>query len=283
MASLVIYSQEFDHYLDHGLAPDLFKYRFLVEGDSWMERSAALSASLPHYLARHFDAAGEDVLIINCAKFGDTMRRIGECLDSDFSGWVKTAFAWKFDAILLSAGGNDFIDAARDPGPGQGLLRDMAAQPVPANGYDCINVGAIATLVNQYLNPNFKLLYDLVQSSRHAGVPILLNRYDTPVARHAPAFPGGKAWLARAYVRNGITPALWRDLTNGIFRDIQATVAGWTAGRPVVRLVPTAGVLTPAATGSIGSSGDWLNEIHPNAAGWEKLAPIWHAAIKAVV
>jgi hypothetical protein len=41
--------------------------------------------------------------------------------------------------------------------------------------------------------------YDEVQASRHAGVPIFLNLYDTPVARNAPAFPGGRSWLFEAY------------------------------------------------------------------------------------
>jgi hypothetical protein len=47
--------------------------------------------------------------------------------------------------------------------------------------------------------------------------------------------------------------------------------------------VPTDGTLTPAAPGSTGDNGDWINEIHPNAAGWNKLAAVWQTAIQAVV
>jgi hypothetical protein len=283
MSSLVITSRDFDRALDQGLAPERFKYRFLAEGDSWMDRSTALSGSLPIYLARAMDAAREEVLIINLSMFGDTMRRIGECLNPDFAGWMNSTWDWRFDALLLSAGGNDFIDAARDPDPGKGILRDLAGQAVPAQGHQCVNRDAVATLVTSYLDPNFDLLYKLVQSSRHADLPIFLNSYDTPVARYAPALPGGKAWLQEAYRKNAIPPALWPDLTDSIFNDVQTTIAGWAMDRPTVHVVPTDGTLTPAAEGSTGNSGDWINEIHPNAAGWKKLATLWRNAITAVL
>lgn len=283
MSSLVIYGNEFAGHMENGLSPEFFKYRFLAEGDSWMDRSAMFHTSLLQALAPAMDAAGDEVLIINVAMFGDTMRRVGDCARGDFRLWVNTQFSWKFDAILLSAGGNDFIDAARDPGPGQGILRDLAVEPVPASGRDCLKRSAVATLVNQYMNPNFSTLYNVIQSSRHASVPIFLNNYDTPTARNAPAFPRGHAWLFDAYVKNSIAPTLWPDLTAAIFDEVQATIAGWTNGRNNLVSVPTHGTLVPAATGSIGSDADWLNEIHPNACGWSKLAAVWRKAIKEVL
>lgn len=277
--SRVVYGWEYDRLVDlGGLDPARFKYRFLAEGDSWMERSSALTASLPHYLAEAMDAAGDSVLIVNLAMFGDTMRRIGECIQGEFGLWIR---GWKADAILLSAGGNDFIDAARDPPPGQGLLKDLAGQPAPANGQDCIDPAALSMLVNSYLNPNFAVLYDAVQASVNRDVPIFLNNYDTPVARDAPAFPGGKAWLFEAYRKNSIPPALWGDLTKIIFGDVQKAIAGWAQGRANVIGVPTHGRLTAADPADSGNSGDWINEIHPNKAGWRKLAPIWRNTIRA--
>ena len=47
--------------------------------------------------------------------------------------------------------------------------------------------------------------------------------------------------------------------------------------------VPTDGVLTPSTAGTTGSDADWLNEIHPNASGWRKLAKVWHAKLKATL
>ena len=283
MPSLVIYSNEFNGHLQNGLDPARFKYRFLAEGDSWMDRSAMFHTSLLQQLAPEMDAGGDDVLIINLAMFGDTMRRIGQCVGGDFKQWVNTQFVWKFDAILLSAAGNDFIDAARDPDAGQGILKNLAVDPVPASGHECINANAVAQLVTQYLDPNFAILYDTVQASRNADVPIFLNNYDTPVARNAPAIPGGRSWLFDTFTRNSIPIALWPDLTGSIFNDVQTTIAGWAAGRDNVFSVPTDGNLTPADPLSNASSGDWLNEIHPNQSGWKKLAKVWHTAIKAVI
>jgi hypothetical protein len=283
MASVVVYSRDFDRYLDMGLAPEQFKYRFLAEGDSWMDRSSLTTASLPSYLADAMDARGDSVLIVNCSMFGDTMRRVCECLNTDFAGWLRHTFAWKFDALLLSAAGNDFIDAARDPDPGQGILKNMAGQPLPTQGRECVHQGAVALLITQYLDPNFAKLYDMVQGSKHAEMPIFLNNYDTPTARNAPALPTGKAWLHEAYMKNNIPQAIWPDLTDSIFNDVQTTIALWAQGRANVHVVPTDGTLTPAAHGSTGNSGDWINEIHPNAAGWKKLATVWQTAINAVL
>jgi hypothetical protein len=129
MASLVIYGNEFEGHMENGLSPEFFKYRFLAEGDSWMDRSAMFHTSLLQSLAPAMDAVGDEVLIINVAMFGDTMRRVGDCARGDFRLWVNTQFNWKFDAILLSAGGNDFIDAAATPVRAR-HLRDLA-RPLP--------------------------------------------------------------------------------------------------------------------------------------------------------
>ena len=284
MASQVVSSVDFDRLNDLGLLiPDHFKYRFLVEGDSWMDRSSPTKPSLLQQLAPEFDAQKEDALFINLSHFGDTMRRIRDCMGHEFKLWLKTQFRWKFHAILLSVGGNDFVDAARDTDPGQGILKNLAGQPVPPSGHDCVRRDAVADLVNQWLDPSFRDLYNLVQGSQYADIPIFLNGYDTPTARNAPASAGGRTWLFEAYNKNNIPEPLWPDLTGSIFKDIETTVADWTVGRPNVHLVPTVGKLIPAAAGSVGSNADWLNEIHPNRSGWGKLAPVWRRAIKKVL
>lgn len=283
MPSLVIYGNEFPGYLDNGLTPQFFKYRFLAEGDSWMDRSAMFHTSLLQKLAIEMDTTDDDVLIINIAQFGDTMRRIGDCAKDDFRQWINTQFVWQFDAILLSAGGNDFIDAARDPDPGQGLLKNLRNKPAPAAGRDCIDRAALDRLNNEYMNPSFTSLYNVLQSSRHAGTPCFLNYYDVPSARNAPAFPGGDAWLYKAYTKNGIPPHLWTDLTDGIFSELAITINGWQHGHADLHPVPTKGKLVPADSTSTEDSNDWLNEIHPNSKGWGKLARVWKDSIKQVL
>jgi hypothetical protein len=87
-------------------------------------------------------------------------------------------------------------------------------------------------------------------------------------------------WLYEAYTKNGIDPSVWPSLTAGLFRDIQQTISAWAfdatgLARTGVVAVPTTGVLAPAQAGQHGDSGDWVNEIHPDASGWAKLAKVW--------
>ena len=274
MTSVVITGQR---YLTHPQQADQygpFEKTFLAEGDSWMDASAAAQGSLPFYLAEEFNRRGKTHLIINISTSGQTLQRIAETMSGDYVWWLRQL---TYDAVLLSAGGNDFIDAARDPAPGQGLLRDLQGQPLPADGAACIRRDALRTLVDDYLAPNFAAMYDaLRQSPKNAGTLLLLNGYDTPVARNAPAIAGLVGpWLYAAYVNNHIDPSLWPSLTQALFAEISQAVGGWLTGRTDLELMPTTGVLTPAAPGTTGSSGDWKNEIHPNAAGWRKQARIW--------
>jgi hypothetical protein len=284
MPSHVVYSDDYDREVDQGLlAPEAFDYRVLCEGDSWMDRSSPAQLSLPWALARVFEGRrGDRALFVNLSRFGDTLRRIGDCLNDEFHMWVTGDLGWRFDAVLLSAGGNDFIDAAGDPPAGAGILRDVRAAPANLRADDCFDAAAIGALVHGYLDPNFQKLYDTVRGSvLHDDVPIFLNGYRCPVARDAPAWPGGKAWLCEAYRKNGIPPALWPDVTERLFVGVEAAVAGWTGqGHTGVIMVPTtAAPLVAASEGSTGSSGDWLNEIHPNRSGWGKLARVWQLAL----
>jgi lysophospholipase L1-like esterase len=257
-----------------------FRWRLLAEGDSWMDKSGPATGSLPEYLAREFTQRGEDVLIVNIATAGHTLRRITGTLQGDFAWWLRQQ---RFDAILLSAGGNDLIDAARDPDPGQGLLRDLHGRALPADAADAIRPGALAAL-QDYLDLNFSVLVDAVRAdARNAATPVLVHGYDVPTARDAPALSGGHAWLHAAYRKNGIDPSLWPALTAQLFGALGDTVEGWVELHPGVISVPTVGLLTPAAAGSTGSSGDWLNEIHPNGKGWRKLARVWADALEAAL
>lgn len=250
-----------------------FQRTFLAEGDSWMDASAWNQGSLPEYLAREYNRQGRTNLIVNISTSGHTLTRIVDMMKGDFVWWLEQQ---TYDGILFSAGGNDFIDAARDAPPGQGLLLDMRGQPLPADGYQCIRQQGLTDLLG-YLNKNFEVIYQALRRSRkNADTPIYLNSYDTPVARNAPAIRGiAGPWLYTAYTNNGIDPSLWDSLTTGIFKDIKNTIDSWATGRSGVVVIPTTGRLLQAAQGSSGSSGDWINEIHPNREGWEKLVPAW--------
>jgi hypothetical protein len=285
MGFKVLYDDEFAREINQGtLAPETFRYKILCEGDSWMDRSSLFQLSLPWALAPIFRGSKDGhALFINLARFGDTMRKIADCGDGLFDQWLKFM---KFDAILFSAAGNDFIDAAVEPGSGNGILHGVHGAPPTLTADECYNTDMVADLVTKVIDPKFDEIYRRVRSAGiNQDVPIFLNCYNMPIARPAPAFTGGHAWLSRAYEKNGIPEGLWTELTERIFIDVESTVTGWvTEDRVGLHVVPTTRVaLVPAAPGSVGSSGDWLNEIHPNKSGWTKLAAAWQNELGALI
>ena len=68
-----------------------------------------------------------------------------------------------------------------------------------------------------------------------------------------------------------------------MFAELRQAIEEWALDRPNVHVVPTFQALEPAQSGSSGDNGDWINEIHPNAKGWRKLAARWRQAIKTVL
>jgi hypothetical protein len=66
-------------------------------------------------------------VIVNCAYPGDTLRRMVDGIDDvDFNRLLrKRNFASFWEAIIVSAGGNDLIDAAQLP------VRDRLGRPTP--------------------------------------------------------------------------------------------------------------------------------------------------------
>lgn len=254
-----------------------FQKTYLAEGDSWMDTSAWAQGSLPEYLARDFNRNGKSNLIVKIATSGHTLTRIVDMMNTDLVWWLKQ---YAYDGILFSAGGNDFIDACVDPSPGKGLLVDCRSIAPPADADSCICPNALATLVG-YLNTNFGAIYKAVRNSpRNGSTPIYLNCYDTPTARDAPAIRDlSGPWLYTAYVKNGIPPSLWPDLTARLFAAIRETIQGWATIGTGLHVVATDGLLTPADPASKSDSGDWINEIHPNPSGWRKQAAAWRAIL----
>lgn len=257
-----------------------FRWRLLAEGDSWMDKSGPATGSLPEYLAREFTRRGRNVLIVNISRAGDTLRGVKDARRGEFSRLLRQH---RFNAVLLSVGGNDLIDDAQRPPAGQGLLRDLRGQGNPTDASNVIRSEGLSDLL-RHLDNYIAAVVGTVRADRnHSTVPLLLNTYDVPTARDAPALSGGSAWLHAAYRKNGIDPSLWSALTAQLFGALGDAVEGWVELHPGVVSVPTVGLLTPAAPGTTGSSGDWLNEIHPNGKGWRKLARVWADALEAAL
>src|SRR5437667_56183 len=123
MAKLDIYppSQVFS-----GEPPDFSSpaYRFLAEGDSWFSIGSLNPLQSSNLLFEMvFEKSG---MAINCASPGDTLKRMAQMnTDPNFIDLLCGRRARFWDAILLSCGGNDLIEAVRSP------ASDAQGQPVP--------------------------------------------------------------------------------------------------------------------------------------------------------
>lgn len=255
-----------------------FERHYLAEGDSWFSLAALPGGNLLQELE-----LGRSALVVDCAAPGDTLTHIVEWSSSpQFTNLFATRLAEKWDALLVSAGGNDLIDAAL---ASPGILRQIEPGADVAAG-DCVDAAAFAKL-ERYLRANFAELVKLRDSARspNKGVPIIIHTYDFATPRPAPALalgllPASGPWLCKAFEQHGIPKALWVDIADDLQQRLASILR--SLDLPGVFVVDTLGTLARAALGSAGDSADWLNEIHPNRGGRRKLAQRWAAALDAL-
>ena len=258
---------------------EFFERHYLAEGDSWFTLAALPGGNVLQEI--HLE---RDSLIVNTAYPGDTLKRIVQWRRNiPFVNLLsKRNFAEKWDAVLLSAGGNDIIDAALSP---EGILRRPSG--VPRSVDDCIDDRNLQVF-EDYMRANMGAVIELrdAPGSPNRGIPIFMHTYDYPTARPAPAklfdLTGiSGPWLYRAYTGHGIPENLWVALTDHLIDRLAALLT--TLNLPNLHVIDTRNTLTRAAPGSTGDSGDWLNEIHANRKGRRKIADKLAAAIDTVM
>lgn len=247
---------------------------YLVEGDSWFSLSDILSPSFLYRFGLHVPL-NHSTLIVNCAYPGDELVRMMDWSNNlNFPPLLaKRKFGWKWDGILLSAGGNDIIDAALEP---TGILKACAS---PASFSDFIDNEAI-DLLEAHLKEYFSYLVSLRDTSEivaNRTIPIYYHTYGYPTPRNAPASFGLGPWLHKAFRQKSIPETYWNGLSDALMDKLAGILRRFSSLGANIQLVDTlASVpLVRASVGSTGSSGDWLNEIHLNDSGKDKVARYW--------
>jgi lysophospholipase L1-like esterase len=256
--------------------------RILAEGDSWFSMGAIPSTNLLAELR-----FAQDTIIVNAAYPGDTIRHMSEISDNLplRRMLVQKNFAYDWDLILLSGGGNDLIDAASS----------LIVPPAAGGGADprsCVDATRLALLVAD-VQAGYRHIAALRAASErpaNRNVPIVTHIYDFPTPRDSPAkfvgIPVRGPWLYRALERAGIAdPALRQGICDYLLTALGNGIAALTGpADPIANfhIVATRGLLVRAAQGATGSSGDWQNEIHPNATGYRKLGAQIAPAIEAL-
>lgn len=250
-----------------------YECHYLAEGDSWFSLSDILSPSFLYRFGNNIPLK-QSTLIVNCSYPGDTLARMVDwSKNRDFPNLLaRKRFGWKWDGIMLSAGGNDIIDAALSP---NGILQRCAN---PASARDFIASNAMAVL-EEHLKYNFRYLVSLRDNSEieeNRTIPIFYHTYGYPTPRNAPASVSGP-WLYKAFIQMGIPPHYWNALSDALMGKLADMLRGFAGISTNLRLIDTLKnvALNRANASDTGNSGDWLNEIHLNNDGKDKVARYW--------
>lgn len=245
-----------------------YRYRILAEGDSWFSIGGFPGSNLlfPLRLPR-------PAILVSLAQPGDTIRRMSAIASNHrLRQALSASHGYRWHAILLSGGGNDLIDDVH-----RIIVRPRGRPEHPADY--CDEAALLATLAD--VERGYRRLVrrrDRVDSSCR-GKPILAHTYDFVTPRNAPArflgLPAQGPWLYPALRKARIPRRLWNDISDYLLGRLAERIRGLARGPdrlPAFHVVNTLDTLVPAELGTTRESNDWMNEIHPNAEGYAKLA-----------
>lgn len=277
LAPDILYPEQIGHEGQPDLGDGMYAWHLLAEGDSWFTIGAVPSSNLLYEL--RFPRWTQ---VLNLAYPGDTLRHIGDIAgNGDLRKWLaKPGFASPFTALLLSGGGNDLIDAASE-----------LISPTPLEGQDPKRPesylhGAGVTALVETVQDGLRRIIALRDSegSKSRGAPAFVHTYDYATPRNAPArFLSGPAvsgpWLYRALQPTGLDIALQQRIADVLVDRLAEGLWALDSTRgmaglqlPAFHVVETRNTLVRANPAELGSSNDWLNEIHPTMDGYRKVA-----------
>lgn len=271
-------------------ALEQFAHRFLAEGDSWFTIGTLNffdASNLLYELEFERSAA-----VVSCAYPGDTLQHMVRFWkDPHFRRLLSEPnFAMDWDGILLSAGGNDMIDAAQVPPvdkKGKAIAPDRRLLLTPAEAAQQAAAGPAARYISDggwsrfanYLNANFEIIVNERDKGRNAGRPVFLHTYASPIVRPSGALPGSKGWLFPAFESAGIPVGDRQAVSDLLFERLRTLLldlddgSGTATSLPQVHVFDSAALtsIVPAAPGATGASNDWANEIHLTWEGYRKV------------
>lgn len=263
-----------------------YDWVMLAEGDSWFSygslkfRNVLLDLALP-----------KKTLVLNIAQPGDTLRRMHEtCRNAELYFFLKNRGGRRWDAILLSGGGNDVIDAAWNADIGAPEIFVKPSDPAS------ITLANLRTILRQ---PAYDALFEYIGANvqqivregrdqtggNSVDVPLFMHTYALLQPRNAPVkYLNQGPWLFQACQWLGIDQALWIEVARMVLSDLATRLK--SLNLPNFHVIDTLALTTtmvPSAPGSTGDSNDWENEIHPNRGGYRKLAATWASEIAGVL
>jgi len=248
-----------------------------AEGDSWFDKFTPLQASGTNLL----DAIRTPYLtaVVDVAHIGDEVR---DMVRGHQARQTRAMFKlFSFDAILLSAGGNDLKNIFADLFATKAATTDGFTSPFQTTDLDRLANPASYTEFFDDVARNIGRFIDLRNSAIDAttrAAPIFVHGYDYLQPRPAMAeiFAGSRIgtgpWLYPSLKAAGLSDEQMRSAADAIVDEMNRQLHQVIAPLHNVHVIDQRGLLAPAMAGTTGSDADWLDEIHPSKEGFSKLA-----------
>lgn len=241
--------------------------RLLAEGDSWFAWGH-LNLDPSSNILEQLEFR-DPTVIVSLAYSGDVISNMGD-EHANMHLYFELQ-ALRYDAFLLSGGGNDLIDALH-PGHGKpDIIVPCGANP-PGAADSYVDTAALKALTDNVLAGynNIIIMRDASAANKHT--PIVLHTYDFPTPRNARATfmnqPAKGPWLLPAMVNAQVPVALYEAVTDVVFNALADALLTLHDPQGGVRVVNTRNTIARAALGTTEVSGHWINEIHPNSHGY---------------
>lgn len=230
-----------------------WKRRLLADGDSWF----SIGGWTGNLLMAIDDA---DTLIVNCAYPGDELadsHAIGNDLFAQLL--APTAGLPEWNAVLLSAGGNDVIKRCREY---------VRTAPGPHGWIDYDALLEVVSDFEQHLVRFMRLC-----RAGQPGVPVLCHTYDFPPVTRRWMFWQLGPWVAPVFRAAGMPRSEWAAAVEIMIDELAHRMHNVACDYPLY-VVDTRHTLLPE---------HWRNEIHPTLNGYHQLAGAWRRALGAAI
>ena len=267
---------------------DFFERRCLAQGDSWFSIGALPPTRTTRVVAEL--RLEKSTVVVNCAKPGAVLQRMtNTSKEVQFLKLLRGKMALKWDALLISGGGNDLIDAvgsAPTGAPNQRLLRTPAERGNgPLAGADYISEPGWQVFTD-HIAAVFNQLVDERDSGVNRPTPLVWHNYARVMPRPSGAGLGFGPWLLPALDSYAVPPADRLAVADELLSRLGALIGSLVAARHAAdadcRLFVADSMnagITIADAGSTDVSGDWVNEIHLTRSGYQKCAEAWQQVL----
>lgn len=242
------------------------KKKVLFEGDSWF--SIPDAANLPVQLDSLLDLS-----ILCLADPGDTLKDLTEGRQfRKLESLIRSErYGQTWDAIVLSAGGNDII--------GPEISNYLVSPQTPSNKpEDYIDEDALQPALD-LMTKRFNALKRLRDnSSANPDTPILVHTYSYLAPRNAAhrllVWKVSGPWIFPHMLEKGITDgALQRRIVKYLLDRFHETLDAIASARGSnFHVIDSRRALPPAATSPQADNRLWGDEIHPTSIGFNRIA-----------